>query len=226
MNGALVDRLLRSPKEVAADCRGERATADIARASLAAIAFGAAVFGAVVGSWRGGWQIAFAALKLPLVTLSTFAVCAPAFYALAQVFGRPWPLRAVVSVMLAAGARLSLLLLATTPLLWLLINLGGSYPLVKVVAAAVYGCAGLAALGLLVRGLGTERGRGPILAVFVCLFMLVGGQTAWVLRPYIGVPGRSQHVALFTREREGGLVYQLFVAMGEILDPRSAARSR
>jgi hypothetical protein len=225
MSAGVIERLLRTPDETANDCREERGTADVARSALVAIVLGAAVFGAVVGSWRGGWQIAFAALKLPLVSIGTLAICAPAFYVLAQVFGRPWPLRAVVSIMLAAGARLSLVLLASTPVLWLLVDLGASYPLVKLLAALVYGLAGLAALTLLVRGLGRERGRAAIVSLFVCVFLLTGGQVAWVLRPYIGMRDRSEKVALFTREREGGLVYQLFVAAGEVLDP-TPGRSR
>lgn len=219
MSAGILDRLLRTPKEVVNDCREERGAADVARAALIAIVVGAALFGGVVGSWRGGAQVPFAALKLPLVSIATLAICAPAFYAIAQVFGRPWPLRAVVSVMLAAGARLSLVLLAAAPVMWLLVNLGASYPLVKVLAALVYGLAGIAALALLIRGLGAERGRAAIVSIFVCVFTLTGGQVAWVLRPYIGMPDRSKTVALFTHEREGGLVYQLFVAAGEILSP-------
>jgi hypothetical protein len=225
VSAGVLDRLLRTPKEIANDCREERGAADVARAALIAIVVGAALFGAVVGSWRGDWQVAFAALKLPLTSIATLAICAPAFYVLAQVFGRPWSLRAVVSIMLAAGARLSLVLLASAPVMWLLINLGASYPLVKLLAALVYGLAGMAALALLVRGLGGERGRAAIVSIFVCVFLLTGGQVAWVLRPYIGMEDRSKTVVLFTHEREGGLVYQLFVAAGEVLDPRPSRKA-
>ncbi len=57
------------------------------------------------------------------------------------------------------------------------------------------------------------------MTIFVCVFALTGGQVAWVLRPYIGMPDRSKPVTLFTHEREGGLVWQLFVAAGDIADP-------
>jgi hypothetical protein len=220
VSALLIDRLLRSPGSVADDCREERGAADVARVALVTIAVGAALFGAVVGSWRGGPQVAFAALKLPIVSVATFALCAPAFYALAQVFGRPWPLRAVVSIMLAAGARLSLVLLAASPVVWLVVNLGASYPLVKLLAALVYALAGLAAATLLVRGLGAERGRAALLTLFVSIFLLTGGQVAWVLRPYIGMEDPARPITLFTHEREGGLVYQLFVSAGDVLDPK------
>jgi MFS family permease len=226
MSAGVLDRLLRTPREIAEDCRTARGAIDVARAALVAIVVGAALFGGVVGSWRGGWQVAFAALKLPLVSIATLAIAAPAFFVITHVFGRPWPVRAVVSLMLAAGARLSLVLLASTPVLWLLVNLGASYPLVKLLAALFYGLAGIAALALLVQGVGRERGRAAIVSTFVCVFLLVGGQVAWVLRPYIGMPDRTAEVAFFTREREGGLVYQLFVSAGQVLDPRSARGER
>ncbi len=225
MSAGVLDRLLRAPSTVAEDCRQERGAAEIAQAAIIAIAVGAALFGGVVGSWKGGWQVMFAALKLPVVSIATFAVCAPAFYALAQVFGRPWPLRAVVSFMLAAGARLSLVLLASAPVLWLMIDLGAPYPLVKLAATLAYTLGGLAALVLLIKGLGAERGRAALVTLFVSVFLLTGGQTAWVLRPYIGNPERSAGVALFTNEREGGLVYQLFVAAEELAGLRSSSRT-
>jgi hypothetical protein len=216
MSFALLNRFLRAPADVAKECKNEQNVSSIAAASLLAITVGAVLFGATVGSWRGGWQIAFAAAKLPLVSAGTLALCVPAFYAIAQVFGRPWPLRAIVSMMLVAGARLSLVLLAATPVLWLAISLGAPYELVKLLAALAYALAGLAALVLLIRGIGAGRGRAAILVTFISVFLLTGGQAAWVLRPYLGTPDKSD-IVLFTREREGGLAYQLCVAFGDLV---------
>jgi hypothetical protein len=212
VNLALFNRILRSPGDVARDCREEHHVAVIAAHALAAIALGATVFGACVGSWRGGPQIAFAAGKLAVVTVGTLAVCAPAFYAIAAVFGRPWSLRTVISMMLAAGARFSLVLLAATPVVWLTISLGAPYHVVKLTASLAYALAGWTALSLLLRGLGDGPGRLTTTALFVLVFLMVGGQAAWVLRPYLGTPGRDE-VTLFTREREGGLAYQLWLSV-------------
>lgn len=211
MSVVLINRLLRSPAEVAADCREDRDLKSLAASAIGAIFVGALLFGAAVGSWRGGPQIAFAAVKLPIVTLGTLALCVPAFYAVAAVFGRPWSLRAAVSVMLVAGARLSLVLLAAAPVLWLAINLGASYDAVKLMAAFAYALAELAALGLLLQGLGKGPGRLGTVLTFIGVFLVVGGQSAWILRPYIGTPGRDD-VTFFTQEREGGLAWQLLVS--------------
>ena len=214
----LLGRILRAPAEVAADCRDDRDGAALARNSLIAIALGSALFGAAVGSWHGGAQTAYASGKLPVVTLATLILCAPAFYAVSAVLGRPWTLRSILSLMLVAGARFALVLLAATPVVWLAINLGASYDLSKLAATLAYALAGLAALALLVRGLGDGPGRRATVALFVGIFLLVGAQTSWVLRPYLGTPGKHE-ITLFTREREGGLVYQLWVSVAHVVDP-------
>jgi hypothetical protein len=150
--------------------------------------------------------------------LATLVLCAPAFYAVSAVFHRPWSARSVLSLMLCAGARFALVLLASTPPLWLLINLGASYDVSKVAASLAYALAGLAALALLVRGLGEGEGKRSMITLMIGIFLLVGAQTSWMLRPYLGTPGKA-HVALFTREREGGLAYQLWTSVGHIVDP-------
>jgi hypothetical protein len=219
----MMNRLLRAPSEVAKDCHDDRDLAGIAATAIAAIVAGALLFGAAVGSWRGGTQIAFAALKLPLVTVGTLALCVPAFYAVAAVFGRPWSLRSAVSIMLVAGARFSLVLLAATPVVWLSVSLGASYDAVKLLAALAYALAGLAALGLILRGLGPGPGRIATVLTFIGVFLFVGGQTAWILRPYIGTPGRDD-ITLFTREHEGGVAYQLWVSAGRLVSPPRTPR--
>ena len=212
---AFLNRILRAPADVAEQCKSDRDVASIARSALIALALSATAFGAAVGSWRGGRQIAFAAMKMPIGILATLALAAPAFYVLAAVFGRPWPLRAVLSLVLAAGARFSLVLLAVTPPLWLTIDFGAPYDAIKLVATLGYGLAGLAGLEVLVRGLGEGRGKRMTIGLFVGVFMLIGAQNAWVLRPYLGTPG-THDVELFTREREGGLVVQLLKSAREL----------
>ncbi len=212
---ALLSRILRDPGDVARLCREDGDVAPIAQNALLAIAAGCALFGGVVGAWHGGPQIGFAALKMPVVMLGTLVLCAPAFYGVAAAFGRAWSFRTVASLALVAGARFSLVLLAAAPALWLTIDLGAPYHLIKLAAAAAYGLAGLAALGLLVRGLGDGAGKRTTIALMVGIFLMVGGQTAWILRPYLGTPGQAE-IALFTREREGGLVVQLLKSVREL----------
>ncbi|MGZ3419721.1 MAG: hypothetical protein ACXVEF_13070 [Polyangiales bacterium] len=206
---AFLNRILRAPGDVAAQCRNDRDVNALAKTALITLVLAATAFGAAVGAWRGGRQIAFAASKMPIGIIGTLALAAPAFYALAAVFGRPWPLRSVLSLVLAAGARFSLVLLAMTPPLWLTINFGAPYEAIKLAATFAYGLAGLAGLEVLVRGLGDGPGRRTTISLFVGVFLLIGAQNAWILRPYLGTPGVAE-VKLFTNDREGGLVVQLY----------------
>ena len=205
---AFLNRILRTPADVAEQCRRDRDVASIARTALIALVLSATAFGAAVGSWRGGRQIAFAAMKMPIGILGTLTLAAPAFYVLAAVFGRQWPLRPVLSLVLEAGARFSLVQLAMTPPLWLTIDFGAPYHAIRLVATLAYGLAGFAGLEVLVRGLGDGAGRRMTIGLFIAVFVLIGAQNAWVLRPYLGTPG-VREVELFTRDREGGLVVQL-----------------
>jgi hypothetical protein len=221
VNAAMMNRLLRSPSEVAQDCREDRVPPRAAAHAIAAILIGGLLFGAAVGSWRGGPQIAFAALKLPLVTLGTLVLSVPAFYAIAAIFGRPGALRGAVSIMLVAGARFSLVLLAATPVVWLTVNLGASYDAVRLLAALAYAMGGLAALGIILRALVPGPWRLVTVVTFVGVFLLVGAQTAWILRPYLGTPGNAE-ITLFTRKHEGGLAYQLYLSLSRMLTGKRA----
>ena len=207
-NASVLSRLLRSPGDIAACCREDREVRAIVLTSLAAIVAGAMVFGGVIGSFRGGAQIVFAGLKLPIALLATLAVCVPAFHGIAAGLGRPWPMRSVIALSLAAAGRSALVLLALSPALWLCFDLGLGYHGAALVSALAYGVAGLAALGVLVRGLGAGAGRGLTAAAFVAIFFVVGGQTSWLLRPYLVRP-RSEAVP-FLRGREGGFGDSLY----------------
>jgi len=201
VRGETLVELLRSPSEVARRCAEEDRLPELSGISLLAIFAGAAAFGGVLGSFRGEAQILFAGGKLPVAMLATLAVCVPAFGGLAAALGRPWPLRRIVALVLAAAARAALLLLALAPVLWLAVDWGLSYHRTAVLAACVYGAAGLAALGILLRGLGPGEGRVITAVAFVAVFLAVGGQTAWILRPYLGRPALGSVPLL--REREG-----------------------
>lgn len=73
---AIVDQLLRDRAGVLERIAQRRALPALARVLLATLAIGAAMFGVAVGSYRGGVQLAFAALKVPLVLIATAVVCA------------------------------------------------------------------------------------------------------------------------------------------------------
>ncbi len=205
---SVLNRLLRAPGDIAASCRDDRDTRAIAATSLVAVAVGAAVFGGVVGTFRGGVQMAYGAIKMPLAILLTLAIAVPAFHALAAGFGKPMPFRSSVALALAAAGRSALVLVALAPALWLALDLGLSYHAAAAVAAIAYGVAGLAALSLLLRGLGKGAGRLLTAFTFIGVFIAVGGQTSWIMRPYLVRP--KAKTVVFLQQREGSFADALY----------------
>lgn len=184
----ILAELLRDPGSIAARTHEDRGLRALGVASILSILVGGAVFGAAVGSFRGQLQLLFAALKVPLALFLTLAVATPAFHALAATFGRPVPFRTTASLVLAASARMALVLLACAPPLFLAIDLGVRYHEVALLAAAVFGLAGLAALGVILRGLGRGPGRHATVLAFLLVYFAAGTQSAWVFRPYLVRP--------------------------------------
>lgn len=200
--------LLRNPREVARRCLEEQGLKPLAIASLGSLALGAAVFGGVVGSFRGGEQILYGAIKVPIALLGALVICVPALHAIAASLGRAWPLRTVIALVLAAAGRASLVLLAFAPMLWLAYDLGLGYHAAALAATGAYGLAGLAALGVLLRGLGRGKHAITTALAFVAVFLAAGGQTGWILRPYLVRP-QTEDVP-FVRSIEGGFADAVF----------------
>lgn len=183
------------PGDVARRCRQGHALEDLARTSLLLTFGGTAAFGFVLGMSRDVQQAMASALKLPLVWVITLALCAPAFYAVAAVCGQGMRFRGMVTLLLAATARASLVLFALLPMLWLVCDLfaGSStlYHKTTMFAAGIYACSGVAALGIVVRAFAQGAHRLPLFGAFVAIFFLVAGQTAWSLRPFVGRPSQD-----------------------------------
>jgi hypothetical protein len=201
MNSSIPTALLRDPTDIVARCERPEGLRDLATTSLGCIAAGAAVFGGVVGSFRGGLQIAYSSAKLPIALFAALVVCVPAFFAVATSIGKPLRFGAVAALTLAASARAALVLMGLAPILWLAVDGGLDYHASVMLASCMYLASGLTALGIVWRGLGgTLRGFA---AAMVCagIFLGVLGQTAWMLRPFLGRP--SQESIPFVRTREG-----------------------
>lgn len=207
--------LLRNPAETARRAIAGESMRPLVATSIAAIVAGGAAFGGVVGSFRGGAQIAYAGVKLPLALLAILVLCVPAFHAIGAALGRAWRYRAVIALSLAAAARGALVLLALAPVLWLAIDRGLGYHATALAATMAFAIGGAASLGVLLRGLGSGTGQLTCALAIAMVFLAVSGQTSWILRPWLVRP-RSEDVP-FVRAREGGFADAL------VTSSRSAA---
>jgi hypothetical protein len=195
------ERLLRRPTEIAEEARAGRPDAMVFLAALCALVLGAGLYGAALASSRGGLQIVYAALKLPIACLLTLIVVVPALAAISTALRRPLTLSGASVLVLAAAGRAALVLLALAPVVWLAFDQGLAYHRGIVVATLGYGLAGLSALGMLRLALGRDLRSLIVIGCFGLVLLPAGGQAAWLLRPYVGRP--SQAEVPFLRSREG-----------------------
>jgi hypothetical protein len=166
------------------------------RDALVVSCVGSAVFGAALGCYAmTARQVLASALKVPLLLLGTAVLCFPAFYVLQA-------LRDTEPLSLDKAAAIQSLALATTASLWavlappllFLITSCADYKLAQVLALLIGlagGCAGLARFFSAYRT-ATERSGSRrhswAMLTYLVTFTAVGGQLAWVLRPFIGDP--------------------------------------
>jgi len=207
-----VDQLLRDSQGVLRRIQEGKDLAILAKAMILTVAVGAGVFGASMGTFRGGLQIPYAAIKLPLVFLLTLAICAPALSALNHALGRPFDLRRDVALVLVAIARTSLLLAAEAPLVLLAVRLKMSYHAVVLLVVLCCAIAGMSGIVLFVRGLygvGT-KGLATVALGLLGVFCLVGTQMSWTLRPYLLRPRTPEVV--FVRAIESSFFEAVFIS--------------
>jgi hypothetical protein len=201
----MIDLLLRDRETMLARIRKGSDVAAIMRTMIATIAVCMAIVGAALGSYRGGAQIAYAAIKLPIVLLGTAALSAPALSAIGAALGRRSRLSADLALVMAALAFGALLLAACTPLIMVGRALELDYHRMILSTVAMFAVAGLAALRMVWRALALEAAPGWRTAVagLCVVFSLVGGQLSWALRPYLVRPRTPE--APFLRDVEGSL---------------------
>ncbi len=178
-----------SPRDAARLCSNDEALRSLALVSLALLAVGCGAFGLLLGWGRSPLQGFYAAVKLPLAWLITLSVCVPAYYALLASTGRALRFRTICAAVLVATGRASAVLLALLPLLWfvsvMVPETDRGYHQVVSSAIVLYAGSGLAALGVMREALGR---KSFLLLLCTSLFMLVAGQAAWTLRPFVGRP--------------------------------------
>ncbi|MBM4368116.1 MAG: hypothetical protein FJ102_18035 [Deltaproteobacteria bacterium] len=185
--GPLLGRVVREPRQVLDDDLPRLGLAGLVPPLLAITAACAAVTGAAVGAFHGGWQVPFAAIKLPFVFIVPTLVIVPAARALASLYGVPLDgPRAVVGA-LVVSARVSVFALALAPVLVTASDLAfyRQMALLVVACLGLAGLTGLGALGAIVPVVTSWWRRRLVLVGVACLFATVGGQTGWMLRPFV-----------------------------------------
>lgn len=172
---ALAGRL--TPDAFDADPDPRRITATL----LCAGTLGAMAFGAVTGSQQGGLQILSSAVKMPLVLVLPLVLCLPFLHWSYRWAGAPVLWSTLVGHGAVAVCRMGLGLLIGVPVVWIAWHAPLPHAVSVQLVAAVVGGVFLAALWPLF-----QLGAGAHRLVVVGLLAVTLGQSAWVLRPFVG----------------------------------------
>lgn len=156
---------------------------------LAIAVVSAAIFGGVVGTYRGGVQLLYASLKLPLLWVVPVLVTLPAVRAFHRVCGIGVNYGQVALAVLVGCARSALLLAVASPALWLMFSVRVDYHWAVLVLCGSVLTAGMIGLATVARIL-PGSGPGKLLANALAALAVgvVVAQSGWVLRPFVARP--------------------------------------
>ncbi|MBI2924628.1 MAG: hypothetical protein HYY24_02865 [Verrucomicrobia bacterium] len=170
-------------------------------------------YGAVMGSFGGFggerlWQVFFSAAKVPLLLLVTFTICLPSFFVLNTLLGVRADFAQSVRALVATQAALSVILLSLSPYTALWYVSSTDYSAAILFNGLMFGVASLSGQWLLRRYYQPLMARNArhrlLLRVWLALYVFVGIQMAWVLRPFVGQPALPVQ---FFREDAWGNAY-------------------
>jgi hypothetical protein len=194
--------------------RGERGfAAGRGAVPWAAIAGFVVLYGALSGGVIGSFslraeQVAYSALKVPILIAFSTALCAPSFYALNAVLGLRDDFSAALRGVLSTQATVAVVLASLAPIVGLAYVSGASYRGAVLVDGAAFLAASIAGQVALARHYRPLIARDPrhrrARSLWLVLYWFVTIQLAWVLRPFIGAPSMEPS---FLREQAWSNAY-------------------
>jgi len=188
----LIAQLLRKPQALLDPPPGTELRTHIATLGPRLIAITvvfASLFGLVVGSYRGGIQYAYAALKMPLLLIVPVLVGLPAVRALFSACGSEATRERTALAALAGMARTAILAAACAPVLWLAYSMHIGYHDAIMLMTACLLLVGLPGLATLVHALpGGGKRRWLARTGTVAIMGVLLAQSGWVMRPFVVRP--------------------------------------
>lgn len=176
-----------------------------------AVAFGC--YGVVIGIYQSLLQAVSSAVKLPILFLLTLAICLPTLYLFNLFGGGRMSVRQVFALALSAITITSALTLAFVPITLFFMLTVQSYLFFVLLNTAILTLTGAAGLQFLMAGsrainqMAAAEQAAPeapapapkapavintgLLRLWLLLYMFVGTQLGWTLRPFFGMPGEA-----------------------------------
>lgn len=149
----------------------------------------ATLYGLVLGTQIGGWQVVASPVKLPLILLGTAGICVAALYVLLALAGERFNWPQVVALALCSVTASALCMAAFLPVtaFWTLCFQDGNRAPIVLVHTAAFTVAGMIGtrFGLeMVHSLFPASRPRRVMLMWMWLFGLVAQQMAWIFRPH------------------------------------------
>jgi len=157
------------------------------------------LYGAAMGCFRvwnaqSGWmlQIAYSAAKVPMLLGVTFTISLPSFFVLNSLLGLRSDFAQAVRSLVAAQAGLAIVLASLAPLTLVWYTSSSKYSEALLFNGAMFAVASVSGQWLVRRYyqplIARNRRHRWVLWAWLFVYMLVGIQMAWLLRPFVGSP--------------------------------------
>ncbi len=173
-------------------------------------------YGLVLGMFAGKMQIMAAFIKIPLLLFGTLGICLPALYLLNILVGSKLSFRQTLTLLLGSNYLMSVFLASLSPILFFFIILTTAKRFISILNVIIFCIAGFFALRLIkggMRYLTVRSDYSPkffIIEIWFIIYVMVGIQFAWILRPFIGEKGEK---FAFFRDIEGNF----YLAISQII---------
>ena len=205
--------------------RSAHSTAALWRLATTLVVF-SMIYGAMMGSFGGFWgerlwHVFFVAVKVPLLLLTTSLICLPSFFVCNTLLGLRSDFSEAVRALAATQAGLAVILASLAPLTTVWYASSADYSEAVLFNAMMFAVASLGAQVLL-RGyyrplIARKRRHRFLLWIWMAIYVFVGIQMGWVLRPFIGTPNAPVQ---FFREGAWSNAYVVIIRLfSEVLGP-------
>ena len=182
------------------------------------VAFGM-FYGGVMGTYGGIggqriWQVGYSAIKVPFLLITTFALSLPSFLVVNTLLGLRNDFPSVVRALMATQAGLTVILSALAPFTAFWYVSGSDYHPAILFNGVMFAVASFSAQAMLRRDYVPLIRKNPkhlwMLRTWIVIYVFVGIQMGWVLRPFIGNPDAPVQ---FFRENSWSNAYEVVIQM-------------
>jgi hypothetical protein len=176
-------------------------------------------YGGVMGTYGGFggprmWQVVYSAVKVPFLLFTTFLLSLPSFFVVNTLLGLRSDFARALRALLSTQAGLTIILSALAPYTAFWYVTGSRYQPAILWNGVMFAVASLSAQWMLRRSyqplIETNPKHRWMLRAWLVIYVFVGIQMGWVLRPFIGDPTAPVQ---FFREGSWTNAYEVVIQM-------------